>query len=65
MRLSVEPIVGVVELDAPPTRVVDFEWGDFRVREHSSRFGTTASLKSFSANIDMLDPEEPGRVFSL
>jgi len=62
----VDPIVGAAKLDVPPARAIDFDyWVDVVVREHSSRFDSIASLKSFIASIDMLDAEAPDRLVSL
>jgi len=57
IRLSVIPIEGVAEWNLLPSRIPEYAWMDPSVLKHTSQFETTASLKSFTSSIYMLDLE--------
>ena len=65
VRPSAVPITDAAKQGALPIRTIEYELVDINVRKHISRFGTTTSLKSFSASVDMLDSDAPNGTVSI
>ena len=53
VRPSAVPITDATKQGVLLIRTIRYEWVDVNFRKHISHFGTTASLKSFSASVDM------------